>query len=417
MIRKVLKYLTIYSLSCIFDNKNIVKMKWKRPNTITGPVAEGEKYFRRSQVEDKIWRQIEKNSHVLFLAPRRVGKSSIVKYMTKNCAYNFTCKYENIQSDKTKQEFYKRLCSMIEEGISAVSKTKIKLWGRISTIKIKTISVEGLNIEQTPTNYKNVFYEMLRALNQENEKIVLFLDEFPDVIWNINKTEGAEAAESLLDELRTLRQTDTFNNSITMVLLGSIGLNHVVKIISGRVDKVNDLHKEFLDALDLKQAEAFVDHLIDGATMKIDIDTKNYLLKKLGYYIPFYIQLIIELCDELLYEEDRLDLSKTDIDKIYKQLIAQHQHFEDWENRLSKYFPTQYSYLKDILTECSVNSKIDIQAVYNIAVRHDTIQNWKAAIDDILIADGYLSEKNGVYKFNSPLLRDWWKLRFPKVNN
>lgn len=392
-------------------------MKWKRPNTITGPVAEGEKYFRRSLVEDKIWRQIEKNSHVLFLAPRRVGKSSIVKYMTKNCADNFACKYENIQSDKTKHEFYKRLCRMIADGVSTVSKSKIKLWTLIKSIQVKAIGAEGLQIEQHAIDYKNVFYEMLSALNQENEKIVLFLDEFPDVIWNINKTEGAEAAESLLDELRALRQTDTFNNSITMVLLGSIGLNHVVKIISGRVDKVNDLHKEYLDALDLKQAEAFVDHLTDNATMRIDVDTKNYLLKKLGYYIPFYIQIMIELCDDLLYEEDRPDLSKNDIDKIYKQLITQHQHFEDWENRLSKYFPNQYPFLNDILTECSANKKIDIQTIYNHAVRHNRTHNWKADIDDILIADGYLSEKNGVYKFNSPLLRDWWKLRFPIVKN
>ena len=42
-----------------------------------------------------------------------------------------------------------------------------------------------------------------------------------------------------------------------------------------------------------------------------------------------------------------------------------------------------------------------------------TINEWKADIDDILIADGYLYEENQLYAFNSPLLKDWWKARHP----
>ena len=53
-------------------------MNWKKANTITGPTAEGSKYFKRDKVEKRIWRKIMDNHHVLFLAPRRVGKSSIV---------------------------------------------------------------------------------------------------------------------------------------------------------------------------------------------------------------------------------------------------------------------------------------------------------------------------------------------------
>jgi len=30
-------------------------MAWKTINTVTGPVAEGRKYFRREYYEDKLW--------------------------------------------------------------------------------------------------------------------------------------------------------------------------------------------------------------------------------------------------------------------------------------------------------------------------------------------------------------------------
>ncbi|MBK7225951.1 MAG: hypothetical protein IPH96_11265 [Saprospiraceae bacterium] len=59
-------------------------MNWIRPNTITGSVAQGKKYFRREDIEDKIWHEVSQGNSVLFLAPRRVGKSSIVSYLAEN---------------------------------------------------------------------------------------------------------------------------------------------------------------------------------------------------------------------------------------------------------------------------------------------------------------------------------------------
>ena len=76
-------------------------MKWIRPNTITGPVAQGAKYFRRKDIEDKnMARTAKKEIVYFFLAPRRVGKSSIISYMADNPADGFCCKYEeDIESD------------------------------------------------------------------------------------------------------------------------------------------------------------------------------------------------------------------------------------------------------------------------------------------------------------------------------
>jgi len=81
-------------------------MNWIRPNTITGPVAQGKKYFRREDIEDKIWHEVSQGNSVLFLAPRRVGKSSIVSYMAENPLEGFIGKYEDIESDASLQDFY-----------------------------------------------------------------------------------------------------------------------------------------------------------------------------------------------------------------------------------------------------------------------------------------------------------------------
>jgi len=390
-------------------------MAWKRPNTITGSAAEGSKYFRREDIEDRLWNEINKNNHVLFLAPRRVGKSSIVKFMANNNVHSFACLYEDIESDSSIQDFYRRLCRMTYVALSVVGKNKSWLSKWLKKWRITSIGKEKITIEKNDLDYRQEFFDLLRDLQVQKQKIVLFLDEFPDVLWKIYNRHGNGDAEILLNDLRTLRQTKEFKDVFVMVLLGSVGLSHIVKKVTGRTDKVNDLHKEYLSALKPSQAMAFLDYLIKDATMQIDEETKNYLLTKIGHFIPYYIQLIIEECDDLLYEDQRPELTKPDIDKAYKILLKKHQYFEDWDSRLSKYFPHNYAYLSEVLSVCADKDKLTIQEIYDIAVAHKNETEWKADLDDILIADGYISDEDDQYQFNSPFLKDWWKSRHPII--
>ena len=90
-----------------------------------------------------------------------------------------------------------------------------------------------------------------------------------------------------------------------------------------------------------------------------------------------------------------------------------HGHFRDWIERLSEYFPEKYKYFEKVLTECAHQERISIQEIYDLSVSIGLEDSYKADIDDVLIADGYLHEKEGSFYFNSPLLRDWWKSRHP----
>lgn len=94
---------------------------WVHPLTIVGAAAEGENYFQRPKVEKKLWREIQKGNHLRFSAPRRVGKSSVMKYMAKSPVSGYVCRYENISSDASSHDFYKRLFEM---AICQISKSK-----------------------------------------------------------------------------------------------------------------------------------------------------------------------------------------------------------------------------------------------------------------------------------------------------
>ncbi|MBL0080064.1 MAG: hypothetical protein IPP53_13460 [Bacteroidetes bacterium] len=87
--------------------------------------------------------------------------------------------------------------------------------------------------------------------------------------------------------------------------------------------------------------------------MQLEDATKDYLLNKIGYFIPYYMQLIVEECDDMLKEKNITQLTTMDIDKAYQKIIKKNEHFSDWDRRISKYFPDKYVYLLEVLSMCA----------------------------------------------------------------
>ncbi len=354
------------------------------------------------------------NHHVLFLAPRRVGKSSIVIEMARTAPEGYACIWQNIQSDNSIPIFYKRMCDMIKESLDIYSKTTSSLREFVKGIKITKVSKDGVSIDTVEIDYREQFFNLLEKVKETEVKVVLFLDEFPDVVWNIFKHEGEAAAEKLLADIRSL-DDEKFKRNFILVLLGSVGLSHIVKKITGRDDRVNNLHKEYLYALNDQEAKELLRQLTKGATMQVDAQAEAYLLNKMGHHIPYFIQLLVEECDELLEEDEIPHLDSRTIDKAYSRLLQKNERFTDWDSRLSKYFPEKYPFLLEVLRECAYQNTLTIQEIFNISKKHQNDLEFKKDLDDILVADGYLFEEGGRYRFNSPLLRDWWKNRHPKL--
>lgn len=385
---------------------------WIHPNTIVGSTAEGNRYFQREKIEDKLWREIRKGNHILFSAPRRVGKSSIMKYVAENPKKDYICSYQNISSDDSSRDFYKRLFELAMFEIKGISKVWKKLESWRKTLEISDVTTTGVTFTRKEIDYKDSFLALLGQLKGADLKIVLLLDEFPDVLKNIAKNESPKIARDILQTLRSLRHNDQFRGHFILVLAGSIGLDHVVKSID-RLAVINDLHEQNLPALTETEATDFISHLVDGATMEIDAACSQYLLDKLKQPIPFFIQLFIEQCNDLLYDAQRTQLTTEDIDTIWETILREHKHFADWDERLQEYFPDAYPFLNEVLSHCAHSESISIQVIYDLGAKHKQGLSYKGLIDDVLIKDGYLQQTELNFKFVSPILRDWWQNRHP----
>lgn len=379
-------------------------------NTIIGTAAEGATYFSRDRIERRILHELRKGQFVHFTAPRRVGKTSILKAIASRDYDDLICIFENIESDRYSADLYKRLIKLIEKALSKKKALWEKALSYLNSKKIKGVSVDGVDLDHGELDYKKLFLDLVDALQETEVRVVLLVDEFPDVISNIYRNEDREAALDVLNTIRSVRQTKEFKRSFGLVLSGSVGLTHVIRNI-GRSKLINDLHKIPLEPLSGSQCDAFIDFLSDGATLQIPQPVRDHIKERLQQYIPYYIQLVVEGGDVLTDDQGRIELSIEDVDHVYDKLTKDNDKFIDWVDRIRDYHSKDYGFLKAVLTITAHDGGVTIQSIANIAAQLNTVE-YEELVHQVLIKDGYLTKDEMSYTFASPLLRDWWKYHY-----
>ena len=387
-------------------------MKWIDPNTIIGPPAEGQNYFKRPNINEEFWRSISKGQHVRFTAPRRVGKSSVMKDLEANPIENMIVVYQNIESIKTSHEFYSRLWELVVEqfGVKGTTWAWTKQWAKKRGIE--EVSLKGVKFKQKELDAKAELLNLIADLGEQENTIVLLLDEFPDVIVSIRKNDSDAHAIDVLHTIRAIRHDSGFKK-FSLVLAGSIGLEHVVKEID-RTKIINDLNPINIPPLSHDEGLEFLTMLLDGVTIQIGADERDYLLNKLEHLMPYYIQLVVAKCNELARSKNAPQITTDDLDLAYLKVIENNENFSDWEDRLKKYLHGEDNdYCVGILTRCA-HSDFTLAEAYNYSKVQKPDTGYKALIDDVLIKDGYLISDGTHIRFLSPFLKAWWQNRHPK---
>ncbi|ALU42970.1 hypothetical protein [Pseudoalteromonas rubra] len=72
---------------------------------MAGQVVRGDKYFPREKDQNKLLRRLRDGSHLLVLAPRRVGKTSMLFYLQDNPPDGYVFLYNIVQSCATEHEY------------------------------------------------------------------------------------------------------------------------------------------------------------------------------------------------------------------------------------------------------------------------------------------------------------------------
>ena len=117
-------------------------------NTIIGQAAQGEDFFPRPYITNQIWEKLEAGSNLLLVAPRRVGKSSILFNLQEKPNNGFIVIYYTSKSVNSENEFYKKLYHHLLENISNYHKykNKMKSLGKDFLYRIEGIGKDEIQV-------------------------------------------------------------------------------------------------------------------------------------------------------------------------------------------------------------------------------------------------------------------------------
>ncbi|MCL6103640.1 MAG: hypothetical protein M1292_14335 [Bacteroidetes bacterium] len=396
-----------------------MKTNWISPKTIVGSPATGNYYYPRTEIVDEIWNELEKGNFILIAAPRRVGKTSIMRDIEANPRDNYKVKFEIIQAVKSENDFYKTLFKMILNCLNTSKKASKWLSTYVKTKKITEITTSGIKFENQDLDFLLEINTIFKELDSNTETIVLLLDELPEVLHKLNENGKKEEAIAILHQLRAWRQSNS--KKLKFVFAGSIGIHYVVKNIEGRTSSLNDLITAICNPLTRGEALDYVEWATcNKASVQYDTALKNYLLQKIQhYYTPYFINLMLGEIDKTARKRKNAKISETDIDQAFINVEKDNQHFADWKNRLKDYMPkSDFDFVNEILIHIAHLGFINIQAIYDKAVKHEKASDYMDLITD-LEQDGYLvedAEGSQNYVFISPFLKAYWKRNNPIYN-
>jgi len=379
-----------------------------------GPPVEGNDFYGRETELQYVWKfHILKGVSLLLSAPRRVGKSSFSKRMLKLAEENgWKTLYLDLQGISTESDFVKLFKNEIKSE---------KWWNKTGNVilnifdSIKDIEVMGNSVSVDSNVWRNDTYEKIRQLIEQAGDMLIVIDELTVFLSHLLKQEkGKEKVEFFLEWLRKFRQVS--GTKVRWILCSSIGIENFASM--HQLSKhINDIHPFPIGAFSEPEAKNFISRLDVDERALFTTENIQYILDKLVWYLPFFIQILAEKINFLICVED-YQLSNDTIDEAYNRLIIE-DHFNPWDERLKEYYEFEDTARK-ILKLCAElptgRTREDLLANL-LTKKKSNIEKTEAILTQalkMLINDGYLVENDGKYIFRSPLLRDFWYNRFIK---
>jgi AAA+ ATPase superfamily predicted ATPase len=385
-------------------------------NNITGPPVEGDDFFGREKEMQFVWERIEKGNNFIFPSPRRVGKTSFALKlldMANNKGWDIVS--VNLEQKLSEPEFIETFIDELKK-LSWWNNIKDKgtsLFNQVKKVKPK-MTYGDVTVALEWQDTKRDIYRDLSDLLDHNEKTLIFFDELTVLLTAIVKenSDGEKNAAAFLHWLRDMRIKS--GSKIRWIFCSSVGIEnftHKYRIS----DTVNDIQPYKLLAYTKEQSIAMLENLGRSEKLKLTSEIKKEIVEKLDYCIPFFLQIMFGKIAYLVSIED-MPLDNNIVDVAYARLIEE-THFNTWIERLDEQYGDNKKDALCLLKHlCQAKEGTTRENLINVLVALGTDPEKAEETTSILLYmlgnDGYLIEENGLYRFRSPLLRDFWFKRF-----
>jgi len=403
----------------------VVKLKRGHGNPVTG-----DRFWDREDELTLLRNYIEEGAQLSLLAPRRMGKSSLLLETARRLEGRFQPLYVDLQKSHSPADAVAELSVATRPHRPLWEKTKsvfsnvLKAVGpRIDSLQVRDLKVtfgSGL----TAGDWQEKGDRLFEILAASKPPVVLFLDEVPILMnrllkgndYRITPARRGEA-DRFLSWLRA--NTSKPGDGVRVVVTGSIGLEPILHQ-AGLSATIAHLTPFPLGPWSRETALGCLGALAAERELELPLEAAEEMLDRIGVAIPHYVQMFFDHVYRHSKQKGVHRITKKIAAEVYEtSMLSERGHAElsQLEERLMIVLGRELAPLAlALVSEAAVTGRLSPEASEVLASDYLTEEERPAGrlgeILSVLEHDGYLrQEGDHSYVFVSRLLKDWWKRR------
>jgi uncharacterized protein len=397
-----------------------------------GNWVEGDRFWDREAEMQLFIEKIEEGDHLLLIAPRRIGKTSLMRQASRLIADRFICLHVDWQEAASAADAIAELGVVTHQYKSLWGKTK-ELFGNIARTTLENIDslqVSDLKVTLrsglTEADWQAKGNRLFEIFANSEKPVVIFLDEVPILVNRLLKgddytitPERRARADAFMSWLRA--NSLKYQGKVRLVVTGSIGLAPILRQ-AGLSATINHFAPFELGPWSAGAALGCLAVLAQGYGLQFEAGAIDQMVEQIGICIPYHVQLFFEQVYQSCRLQQITTVSPTLVTEIYQTKMLStkgHAELSHLEERLKLVLgPALHPLALDLLTETAVTGVLTSEASllfgqeYGIANEIERPSDVVREVLNILEHDGYLSKKNDTYQFVSKLVKDWWHARY-----
>jgi hypothetical protein len=383
-------------------------------------------------------KQLLRKCSVIIDAPRRFGKTSVIKeFMRQENAkkkenQEFNVLFLELEGEETVSDFcllvFKELLNLyrLRKKLDKVSKLLGDTWNALAS-HLPKIKIPGLELELREktrdynlSKWKEKINPLIKNLNSFNTRTVIVFDEFPDMLLNFKKKdpEGLnfkDTIDALTAWLRSLRQTQADGCKYQFVFSGSIHLRKTLEDM-GISKRINDLEPFVIPPITKDEAKLLLESLAKKYGLQIEPDSISYMVSKISDGSLYYGQILVKA----LRDSRGKVFSLARVKAIYEEMLRGGDHdLSHNHSRLEWYLTPLEKESSETILKHLCHEPAHEKEIHDLLLYEKCSYEQFQKVVNRLIYEGYIirdTMDNAKLRFVTPILRDWWACKVG-VNN
>ena len=264
---------------------------------VGSPVRDENFLFREDFVED-LWESLAKHN-VLLLAPRRIGKTSVMYRMVDDPLEGWLVIHLNVEDIGKPVDFFIALVTAINEHqpdylrmIRNAAKGFLKgILDRIEKVDAGEFKIQLRKTEAPMDNWRDRLQELLERVLQSDQQVLFIIDELPDMLVSMMR-DLPDDYEKFLHWFRKIRQ-QSLKGKVRWLVGGSVNLTAALDQ-QGKVKLINDLKVEPLAPFTSEEVREYVTKMFNERDVPFDDTMLPRIGELLGAPIPLFLQMLTQ---------------------------------------------------------------------------------------------------------------------------